>query len=360
MNLAFSDLVLIHINCIFVYNSFSGGPAAGPFWCTYYGLMGGLSGTSAIMSIAMIAIERHSCVSRPLDPSSKITGKKAMLRIVAVWSYAAIFSFLPLFGISHYVPEGFLTSCSFDFLSDKFMDKCFIIVFFVAAWCVPMIIVTRCYVGIVLCLHKSQKQFLRHPEDINFENFNIQIRREIRLIRICAVLILIWTVSWTPYAVMALIGVFTDRSWLTPLRSMFPGLLCKLASVCDPFIYGLFNKQFKNELIKKLSCIMVYPLFNRTLAVESQDHVNTEENADSREECETAFVNEDLDRVSRSIGSSSEGPSRVMCVIHSSKSESKVDDSFDIVTVRNASPKSVHVMLNNFKLHDVIKFRRSI
>ncbi|GIY97903.1 opsin, ultraviolet-sensitive [Caerostris extrusa] len=57
----------------------SGGPAAGAQWCTYYGVMGGLSGTSSIMTIAMMAVERYICVSRPLDPCSKMTRFRALI-----------------------------------------------------------------------------------------------------------------------------------------------------------------------------------------------------------------------------------------------------------------------------------------
>ncbi|GFS28861.1 opsin, ultraviolet-sensitive [Nephila pilipes] len=370
MNLAFSDMLMLHINIIFIYNSFSGGPAAGPFWCTYYGLIGGLSGTSAIMTIAMIAIERYECVSRPLDPSSRMTGKRALFRVLFVWSYAGVFSFTPLFGINRYVPEGFLTSCSFDYLSDELVDKCFIIVFFVAAWCIPIIIVSRCYVGIMLCLKKNRELFEQHSEDINVPDRNVKNQRriEVRLIKLCGILILIWTASWTPYAMMALIGVFTDRSLLTPFISMLPGLTCKLASVFDPFVYGLLNSQFKNELVKILPtpCRKMSSFFKKTLPVQSDEPINTEENADSREECETAFVNEVVECVPRIIGSSEEyqGSNRALCVIRSSKSESKVDHSFVQEMMKNASLKSVHVMESPFssKMRDVTKLtsRRSI
>ncbi|GFU41359.1 opsin-2 [Nephila pilipes] len=323
------------------------------------------------MSIAMIAIERYACVSRPLDPSRRMNSKRALCRILFVWLYSATFSFTPLFGINGYVPEGFLTSCSFDYLSDELESKIFIIVFFVAAWCVPLIIVCRCYTGIVLCLKERRQIFLRHTEDNIIErNIKINRRLEMRLIIICAILILIWTASWTPYAVMALIGVFTDGSLLTPFSCMIPGLACKMASVCDPFIYGLLNSQFKNELIKKLPniCRKMPCFFKRTLPVQPQDRISIEENVESynsREECETAFVNKVLECVPRSIGSLEEaqGPSKALCVIHPSKSDGKFDDSLDPEMIKNVSLKSVHVMENPhvFKMPDVIKLtsRRS-
>ncbi|GFS48637.1 opsin, ultraviolet-sensitive [Trichonephila inaurata madagascariensis] len=307
INLALSDLLMLHKIVIFVYNSFSGGPAAGPFWCTYYGVIGGLSGTSAIMTIAMMAIERYVCVSRPLDPSSRMTRNRALIMVLSVWLYSAVFSFTPLFGLNRYVPEGFLTSCSFDYLTDELSSQIFVMSFFVAAWCVPMVIVCRCYVGIVLSVYENQQTFLHHAQNFNIPDRNVenQKRLEIKLAKISFALISMWTISWTPYAVVALLGLFTDRSLLTPLGSMLPALFCKLASVLDPFIYGLSNRQFKGELVKKLLTIcrsrklrdrQQMPSFiRRAMSIRSQDHTITEEHAEvsfSGEQCETALNGE--------------------------------------------------------------------
>ncbi|GFT29892.1 hypothetical protein NPIL_311131 [Nephila pilipes] len=98
---------------------------------------------------------------------------------------------------------------------------------------------------------------------------------------------------------------------------MFPDLICKLASVCDPFVYGLSNRQFKHELVKKLTtfCRKMSFFFKRILPDHPQDCTNTEENADYREKCETSFVIKVVKCVPRSIGSSEEdqGPDRVVC-----------------------------------------------
>lgn len=262
--------------------------------CTYYGLFGGLSGTSAIMSIAMMSIERHACVARPLDPSSRMTRSRALCMVGFIWTYSSIFSFMPIFGLNEYVPEGFLTSCSFNYLSDELRDRVFIMSFFVAAWCVPMIIVCRCYIGIVISVSETQRLFLNHAQslqekigrDRNIEN---KRRLEIKLAKISFFLISIWTVSWTPYAIIALLGVFTDRSMLTPMMSMLPALLCKMACVLDPFVYGLSNRQFKSELVKRLVALCkskkirqrnVTSFLMRTMSGKSRDISITDENAD--------------------------------------------------------------------------------
>ncbi|GBM12885.1 Opsin, ultraviolet-sensitive [Araneus ventricosus] len=292
INLAVTDVIMLHKIVIFIYNSFSGGPAAGPHWCTYYGLIGGLSGTSAIMSIAMMAVERFICVSRPLDPASRMTRNRALMIVIGIWVYAGIFSFMPFFGINAYVPEGFLTSCSFDYLTDEVGSQIFVYAFFVAAWCVPMVIVCRCYIGIVKSVWDSQKVFMHHSQNFSGYDRNVENQRrlEIKLAKISFSLISLWTLSWTPYAIVALIGLSRWRYMLTPFGSMIPALFCKMASVLDPFVYGLSNRQFKGELMRKLLLLCksrklqdrqrIPSFIRRAMSVKSQGQTISEEQAE--------------------------------------------------------------------------------
>lgn len=242
----------------------------------------------------MMSVERYACVARPLDPASRMTRSKALCVVFFIWTYSSVFSVMPVFGFSPYVPEGYLTSCSFDYLSDEFQDKCFILSYFVAAWCLPMVIVCYCYIGIVRCVGETQRLFQRHAQSLQERTLadrNVEHKRrlEIKLAKISFFLISSWTIAWTPYAVVALLGVFTDRSMLTPLTSMVPAVFCKLASVADPFIYGLSNRQFKSELIRKLVTVCKIKKFRernvssylmRTMSGKSREISITEENAD--------------------------------------------------------------------------------
>ncbi|KAF8793839.1 Opsin like protein [Argiope bruennichi] len=293
INLAVTDVIMLHKIAIFIYNSFAGGPAAGPHWCTYYGLIGGLSGTSAIMTIAMMALERFICVSRPLDPASRMTKHRALLIVAGIWVYSGTFSFMPLFGINAYVPEGFLTSCSFDYLTEEIESQIFVYSFFVAAWCIPMVIVCRCYIGIVKSVWDNQKMFMSHSQNFGGHDRNVENQRrlEIKLAKISFALISLWTISWTPYAVVALLGLSRYKYVLTPFSSMIPALFCKMASVLDPFVYGLSNRQFKAELIRKLLMLCksrkfqgqqrIPSFIRRAMSVKSQGRTISDEPAEA-------------------------------------------------------------------------------
>jgi r-opsin len=125
--------------------------------------MSGLTGTTSIMSLAIVAVDRYLVISQPLNINRKPTRTRAYLTVCFIWLYSTIFASLPLFGIGKYVPEGYLTSCSFDYLSEDVKTRSFILVFFVAAWFFPFCIITSCYTAIVWYVRKTRIEFnLQH------------------------------------------------------------------------------------------------------------------------------------------------------------------------------------------------------
>ncbi len=84
---------------------------------------------------------RYLVISRPLNVDGKPTCWWAFLVSISTWLYSAIFASLPFFGVGKYAPEGFLTSCSFDYISNETTSRIFILVFFIGAWLVPISII---------------------------------------------------------------------------------------------------------------------------------------------------------------------------------------------------------------------------
>ncbi|XP_022241099.1 opsin, ultraviolet-sensitive-like [Limulus polyphemus] len=259
VNLAISDFLMMTEIPLFIYNSFCQKAAFGVWGCQLYGFIGALTGTTAIMTIAAMAGERYYSISRPLDPSRRMTRARATVIVVCIWIYSFTFSVMPLFRINQYVPEGYLSSCSFDYLTSDLKSRVYVLVFFIAAWCVPMVIICLSYFGIIFIVRKKQFIYQNQEQGINLERFNIQKHRknEIKLSKIVFALISFWMISWTPYAMVALLGISFNQKLLTPTISMVPALFCKTASVIDPFLYGLSHPRFKAALKKKVSCLHI-------------------------------------------------------------------------------------------------------
>ncbi|CAH0729312.1 unnamed protein product, partial [Brenthis ino] len=242
---------------IFIFNSFNLGPALGQSACVIYGFAGGLSGTTSIATLTAIALDRYWAVVHPLEPLRALTAIRARLLAVGAWLYAGIFATIPALNIGYgqYVPEGFLTSCSFDYLTDEIPPRYFIFVFFCAGWLAPLCIISFCYtriLHIVVCkrnmTNKNQEQQMssRHVKE------QAKRKAEVKLAALVIMVIALFFVSWTPYAIVALLGIFGRKDLITPVTSMIPALFCKTAACINPFIYIITHPTFRKEFQKML------------------------------------------------------------------------------------------------------------
>lgn len=279
-NLALSDFLMLAKTPVFVFNSFNLGPAlgkTGEFYskfyliqhfviefksyfpcvsgCVIYGFVGGLTGTTSIATLSAIALDRYWAVVRPLEPLRALTAIRARLMAISAWIYAGIFSVIPALDIGYgrYVPEGYLTSCSFDYLTEETSPRYFIFVFFCAAWVAPFCTISFCYISIfravvfnrnIATKNEEQRLSSRHVKE------RTKRKAEIKLAVLVMAVIVLFFVSWTPYAVVALLGIFGHKDLITPITSMIPALFCKTAACINPFIYIITHPKFRKEFNK--------------------------------------------------------------------------------------------------------------
>lgn len=159
--------------------------------------------------------------------------------VICVWCYSFIFSIVPALniGLSKYVPEGFLTSCSFDYLDKTIGARIFMFVFFIFAWFIPFTTITYCYTFILKAVISS-----RHIRS-NKEKY----KTEIKLSMIVVGVIMLWFVAWTPYSIVALLGISGNEDRITPLGSMIPAVFCKASACINPYIYSITHPKFRIE-----------------------------------------------------------------------------------------------------------------
>ncbi|KAF2904176.1 hypothetical protein ILUMI_01996 [Ignelater luminosus] len=261
VNLAFCDFFMMLKTPLFIYNSFHRGYATGHVGCQIFAFIGSLSGIGAGMANACIAYDRYSTISNPLE--GKLTRTKALVMILFVWAYTIPWGILPLFEIwGRFVPEGFLTSCSFDYLKDTFDNHMFVAVIFTFSYVIPMSLIIYFYSQIVKHVVNHEKALKEQAKKMNVEslrsNQNLQSQStEIRIAKVAVTICFLFVASWTPYAVMAMIGAFGDQALLTPGVTMIPACACKFVACLDPYVYALSHPRYRMELQKKLPWLAI-------------------------------------------------------------------------------------------------------
>lgn len=172
VNLAICDFVMMIKTPIFIYNSFYRGFALGQFGCQVFAFMGSLSGIGAGMTNACIAYDRYTTITRPFD--GKVTKTKALVMIIFVWGYTIPWAVLPLLEVwGRFAPgnphlgitsknlpkflEGFLTACTFDYLTNTFDNHMFVVVIFTCSYVIPMSMIIYFYSQIVSKVFSHEK-----------------------------------------------------------------------------------------------------------------------------------------------------------------------------------------------------------
>nr|QWV42614.1 ultraviolet sensitive opsin [Nitops pallipennis] len=261
VNLAFCDFIMMLKTPINIYNSIYRGYELGHIGCQIFAFMGSLSGIGAGMTNACIAYDRYTTITRPFD--GKVTKVKALVMIILVWAYTLPWALLPFFEVwGRFVPEGYLTTCTFDYLSNTFDNHLFVGCIFFCSYCIPMSMIIYFYSQIVSKVFSHEKALRDQAKKMNVESLRSNQNQnsesaELRIAKAAITVCFLFVASWTPYAVVALIGAFGDQSILTPGVSMIPALTCKLVACIDPYIYAISHPRYRVELQKRLPWLAI-------------------------------------------------------------------------------------------------------
>lgn len=68
------------------------------------------------------------------------------------------------------ISEGFLTTCTFDYLSDSFDNKLFVVVLFIFSYCIPMLLIIYYYSQICKHVFNHEKALRVQAKKMNIES----------------------------------------------------------------------------------------------------------------------------------------------------------------------------------------------
>ncbi|XP_064084435.1 opsin, ultraviolet-sensitive-like isoform X2 [Macrobrachium nipponense] len=251
MNLALADLMMMGKTPIFIVNSFLQRPLLGYVGCQVYGFVSLLSGLSAIWFLTGISWERYRVMRTSYSTQEMHSRVKVKAAVTIIWLMSTVAAALPLVGWNRYVPEGVLFGCTCDYLSADWNDRSFVMMLLCLAWAFPMSFILYAYSYIALKVKASCNE-IRRMNSSSISSATSRTQIESRVVRTVVALVLLWTVSWTPYAVIVLLNVIGKHAIITPMVSTIPSVLCKISACLNPYIYGLCLPSFRRELARAL------------------------------------------------------------------------------------------------------------
>ena len=223
--------------------------------CKIYGFLGGLFGLMDINTLALIAIDRYNVVCKPFSVLKSLGHRRAFIQILMVWIWCGAWSSLPFFGIGDYIPEGFQTSCTFDYLS---VDDVYVIVhilgMYIGCFLLPLTVIFYCYFRIVRAVFAHSKQMGSTAKRLGakMSKDDIKMKQEIKTATIAMWTICLFLFCWVPYCTVALLPIFGFPHLVTPVVSELPVLFAKSAALYNPIIYAISHPRYKQALRRRL------------------------------------------------------------------------------------------------------------
>lgn len=217
-------------------------------------MIGGIFGLMSINTMVAIAIDRYYAIAKPLQVAKNMSRKKSFFMIVAVWLWSLLSAVPPVFGWGRYIPEGFQTSCTFDYLTRTDNNRSYILFLYIFGFVIPLTVIILCYTMILKAVNVHENEMKKTAKKLNAEMRSNQdkTRMEIRVAKIAIAILVLYLLSWTPYALVALVGQFGDAMFVTPLWSEIPVMFAKTSAIYNPMVYALSHPKFRAALSKRL------------------------------------------------------------------------------------------------------------
>ncbi|XP_063814893.1 melanopsin isoform X2 [Pseudophryne corroboree] len=196
--------------------------------CEFYAFCGALFGITSMITLMVIAVDRYFVITRPLASIGVMSKKRAVLILLGVWLYALAWSLPPFFGWSAYVPEGLMTSCTWDYMTFT-----------------PSAIknTNRAVQKIGSNDNKeSHKQYQR-------------MKNEWKMAKIALIVILLYVISWSPYSTVALVAFAGYANILTPYMNSVPAVIAKASAIHNPIIYAITHPKYRMAIAKYIPCL---------------------------------------------------------------------------------------------------------
>ncbi|KAG7492548.1 hypothetical protein MATL_G00015490 [Megalops atlanticus] len=253
INLAIADfLMCITQTPIFFITSMHKRWIFGEKGCELYAFCGALFGICSMITLTVIALDRYFVITRPLASIGVMSRRRALLILAAAWAYSMGWSLPPFFGWSAYVPEGLLTSCSWDYMTFSPSVRAYTMLLFVFVFFIPLFIIMYCYFFIFRAIKNTNKAVGKVTGDSTKDSVKKfhRMKNEWKMAKIALIVILLYVISWSPYSCVALTAFAGYADMLTPYMNSVPAVIAKASAIHNPIIYAITHPKYRSAIAK--------------------------------------------------------------------------------------------------------------
>ncbi|XP_053317599.1 melanopsin-B-like [Spea bombifrons] len=256
MNLAVSDFLMSATQApVCFLNSLHGKWILGEIGCNVYAFCGALFGITSMMTLLAISVDRYLVITRPLQ-SIRWSSKKRTSQVIAlVWLYSLMWSLAPLLGWSSYVPEGLRISCTWDYVTSTAANKSYTMMLCCCVFFIPLLVISHCYLFMFLAIRSTGRNVQKLGSCGRQSFLSPTMKNEWKMAKIAFVIIVVYVLSWSPYACVTLIAWAGYGKLLTPYSKTVPAVIAKASAIYNPIIYGIIHPKYRETIHKSVPCL---------------------------------------------------------------------------------------------------------
>ncbi|XP_041280385.1 melanopsin-like isoform X1 [Onychostruthus taczanowskii] len=256
MNLAVSDFLMSASQApICFVNSLHREWILGDIGCNLYAFCGALFGITSMMTLLAISVDRYLVITKPLQSIQWTSKRRTMQIIAAVWLYSLGWSVAPLLGWSSYVPEGLMISCTWDYVTYSPANRSYTMILCCCVFFIPLVIIFYCYLSMFLAIRRTGRDVQKLGSCSRKSYLSQSIKNEWKLAKIAFVVIIVFVLSWSPYACVTLIAWAGRGNILTPYAKSVPAVIAKSSAIYNPIIYAIIHPRYRKTIHKAVPCL---------------------------------------------------------------------------------------------------------
>ncbi|XP_023414390.1 melanopsin isoform X2 [Loxodonta africana] len=261
INLAVSDFLMSFTQApVFFASSLYKRWLFGEAGCKFYAFCGALFGITSMITLTAIALDRYLVITRPLATIGVVSKRRAALVLLGIWLYALAWSLPPFFGWSAYVPDGLLTSCSWDYMSFTPSFRAYTMLLCCFVFFLPLLVIIYCYIFIFKAIRETGRALQTFGACEGASESPRQWQRlqsEWKMAKIALLAILLYVLSWAPYSTVALVAFAGYAHVLTPYMNSVPAVIAKASAIHNPIIYAITHPKYRMAIAQHLPCLGV-------------------------------------------------------------------------------------------------------
>ncbi|XP_042546269.1 melanopsin [Dipodomys spectabilis] len=258
INLAVSDFLMSFTQApVFFASSLHKQWLFGEAGCEFYAFCGALFGITSMITLMAIALDRYLVITRPLATIGVTSKRRTAFVLLGVWVYALAWSLPPFFGWSAYVPEGLLTSCSWDYMTFTPSVRSYTMLLFCFVFFLPLLVIIYCYIFIFRAIRETRRACEGCGESPRQRQQWQRLQSEWKMAKIALLVILLFVLSWAPYSTVALVAFAGYAHILTPYMNSVPAVIAKASSIHNPIVYAITHPKYRVAIAQHLPCLRV-------------------------------------------------------------------------------------------------------